>query len=181
MAVRMMMGATRITVVALGRNAQIGATRATIPRRNRLPLPRVRIRKRVPMFSKIPVGSRVRATTMPPNSSASGSWHDPTEFITSSRPYMPKAVSVHTPSRAARTMSIQSKAMARMTPIKTTRMRMLCGSLSGMSVVLSRVSGFLHQRSGGAHISPPCFESRFAPRSSRSGPFCPRLRSNISP
>ena len=67
-----MIGATRMTAVALGRKAHTGATSATISSRNRLPLPPVAWRNASPNHSKIPVLPITRATTMPPKSRASG-------------------------------------------------------------------------------------------------------------
>ena len=121
---RMMTGASRITVVAFGRNAQSTDTSATTPSRKRLPLPFVADRNRMPICSKMPVGSRVRATTIPPKSRDSGPPADWTAFRMSCRVKIPKMINVLTPSMAATAMSITLMAIARMTPAKTARMMM---------------------------------------------------------
>ena len=122
-ATAMTIGATSITVVAFGRKAQTGATIATSRSRNRRPLPPVACRNRSPTRSNTPVLARTRATTMPPNSRASG---PPAVFAastTSSVVRSPSASSSDTPSRAATAMSMTSSAMTRITPPKIAMVR----------------------------------------------------------
>ena len=69
-ATRITMGASKMTVVALGNTAHSGTTISTMPKMKRRPLPRVSRKKRAPIWSNRPVGTSTRATTMPPNNSA---------------------------------------------------------------------------------------------------------------
>ena len=123
-AVRTTIGASRMTVVAFGSTAHSGTTIATMPSTKRLPLPRVRRRKRAPSWSNKPVGTSTRATTMPPKSSAMAPLAVPKTSSTSLPSSTPPSTSRLTPSSPATTMSIRSKAMARITPKNTIRMRM---------------------------------------------------------
>ena len=119
---RTTMGARRITAVALGRMAQTTAVSTMRKSRKRRPLPRVRMRKRVPRLSKMPVGARTRATTMPPKSSD----NEPAEALmalnTSPWVSWPSRVSAHSPSMAMSVMSARFKAMHTMTRPNTTAM-----------------------------------------------------------
>ena len=122
-------GAISITMVALGRNAQRGAVRTISPKRKRLPLPRVASRKRTLNCSKSPVGTRVRATTMPPNRSEMEPPAVCAACRNSSRVKTPKSSMTLTPSIAASTKSSRFRAMERMTPPKTRRVTATCKSL----------------------------------------------------
>ena len=115
---RMMMGASRITVVAFGRNAHTTATVSTSMSRKRLPLPPVSRRNGAPSRSKMPDFSSTCATTMPPKRSAMAppAVAGTTRKSLSSR--MPVTIIAPTPSSAASAMSTRSKAMARITTAK---------------------------------------------------------------
>ena len=62
-------GASSMTVVALGKTAQIGVVIATIPNSNRSPLPLARITIWVARYSKTLVGSKARTITITPKKS----------------------------------------------------------------------------------------------------------------
>ena len=124
-ATRMTTGASSTTAVALGRSAHTGATSSISPSRKRLPLPRVSRRNRVPSCSKMPVGARMRATTMPPKSSASGAPPVLTMPKTSFSPTTPNTISIVTPSSAVSTMSRTSKAISTITPASTASVTMI--------------------------------------------------------
>src|SRR5215831_9372617 len=81
------------------------------------------------MRSKMPVPARVRATTMPPNSNASGPPAVFTAAMTSSSARILNPNSMLTPRRAATAMSIRSKAMARITAPNTTMVMYICTSV----------------------------------------------------
>jgi len=119
---RMITGARRITVVALGRMAQTRLTRAVSSSRKRRPLPRVITRKRTPRFSNTPVGASTRATTMPPNSSDSEPSEAVTVFMTSLWSTAPARVRAERPRSPARVMSRRLQAMQRITAPKTRQM-----------------------------------------------------------
>src|SRR5574341_303789 len=81
------------------------------------------------MRSKIPVLARVRATTIPPNSSANGPPAVLTAAMTSSSLRILNPNNTLTPSSAATAMSITSKAIARMTAPNTANVMYICSSV----------------------------------------------------